>query len=267
MKKCIIIIFIFPLITIYPSVIYSQWVPVSEVNGPTVVYSLVSNGNFLFAGTRYGPGSQWKGVYRTSNNGSNWTHTFNSYEVWSLAVNNGNIFGGTLGSGVFISTNNGVNWTQTSPISQNLTSSLASSGNYIYAGGSNGLYITSNNGLNWIQTLNFTYSDVRSLLSFGTNVLAGCSNDSGIYLSTNYGVNWVNTFHTSNGQSIISLANNGNYIFAASSEFYGGLYKSSNNGLNWIQTSFYNTEPINSVACYGNNIFLGVFSPGNLYFK
>jgi photosystem II stability/assembly factor-like uncharacterized protein len=166
-----------------------------------------------------------------------------------------------LGPGVYISTNNGLNWTQTSPISLSLTSALASSGYYLYAGGSGGLYITSNSGINWNQTLNYWYF-VNSLLSYGTNVLAGCSNDSGIYLSTNNGLNWINTFHPSNGQGINSLAMNGNNIFAASSEINGGLYKSLNNGLNWIRTSFNNTEPINSVACYGNNIFLGVFLQG-----
>jgi len=100
------------LSTILLSVLYSgninaQWV---QTNGPCEgsVKCFAVGGTNLYAGAI-------GGVYRSINNGTNWTSVNNglpaSSYVNALAVSGANIFAGITGSGVYLSTNSGTSWT------------------------------------------------------------------------------------------------------------------------------------------------------------
>jgi hypothetical protein len=97
------------------------------------VYSFISNGSYLFAGT-------WNaGVFRTTNNGTNWTPAntgLPSSAIYALVASGSNLFAGTFGSGVYLSTNNGDSWSE---VNNGLTAlsinALAICGSYLYAGG------------------------------------------------------------------------------------------------------------------------------------
>src|SRR5437016_6451234 len=98
MKKIILI-----LIILHSSLLITnaQWV---QTNGPSggVVRSLAVSGSNIFAGTDF------SGVYLSTNNGQTWTQTsLNNQAIYSLAINGSNIFAGTYDSGVYLSTNNG----------------------------------------------------------------------------------------------------------------------------------------------------------------
>ena len=85
----------------------AQWV---RTNGPYFedVRCFALEGSNLFAGT-YG------GIFISSNNGTNWTAIntgLANTHITSLAVNNKELFAGTIGGGVFLSTNYGTNWTE-----------------------------------------------------------------------------------------------------------------------------------------------------------
>jgi len=228
----------------------AQWVQVPNGMGNTqTVYSFAVSGNNIFAGTFY------YGVYLSTDNGTNWTHTSlnNNISVYSLAVSGNNIYAGT-DHGVYLSTNNGTSWTQIALSNSSITA-LATIGNNIFAGknnypvGSCGIYLSTNNGASWDQT-NLYNKTVRSLMPLGNIILAGVDYD-GVYLSTNNGTTWIQT--ALNNQSVYSLAVSGNNIFAGTDY---SVCLSTNNGTSWTQiASFINWVP--ALTTLGNNVFAG----------
>ena len=119
-------------------------------------------------------------------------------------------------------------WEQCDGIYGGFVRSLASSGNYIYAGTAyNGVQVSSNNGTNWSQTtLNNT--SVYSLATSGNNVFAGTDGNH-LYYSSDYGASWVLQIISNSDPQVFSLAISGNTIYAG---LRWGVYYSTNNGTN-----------------------------------
>ena len=87
----------------------------------------VSNAN-IFAGTN-------NGLYRSTNDGLNWTVISISEWVYAILIIDSNIFAGAYYGGVYFSSNNGLNWVQKNEgFGNQVVNSLLSSNNYIYAG-------------------------------------------------------------------------------------------------------------------------------------
>ena len=111
------------------------------------IRSFVNNGTMLFAGTEDG------GVFRSSNNGTNWTQVnagIPNITVSALTVSGtGMLFAGTNGGGMFRSLDNGTTWR---PVNLGLTdsdvSSLTVSGNGTLFAGTyrGGVFRSSDNG-------------------------------------------------------------------------------------------------------------------------
>src|SRR5437660_9583375 len=90
---------------------FAQWVQTNRFpdSHAIVTQSLAVSGTNLFAGTYYG------GVFRTTDNGTNWTAVNTGLpdpEIFSLATSGTNLFAGTY-LGVSRSTDNGTSWTPT----------------------------------------------------------------------------------------------------------------------------------------------------------
>ncbi|MFZ4723925.1 MAG: T9SS type A sorting domain-containing protein [Paludibacter sp.] len=146
------------------------------------IISLAVSGSTVYAGA-YGTG-----VFRSTNNGLNWSQTSLSGQyVNALSISGTNLFAGTTDNGVYITTNSGTNWTKTSLGNQRVLS-LATSGSKVYAGTGNGVFYSSNSGSNWTN-IGLGSLFVYSIELNGTNVFAGTG--SGFYKSTNNGTNWV----------------------------------------------------------------------------
>ena len=116
---------------------------------PQVEALAINPSGHIFAGC-WGVG----GVFRSTNNGDNWTNILQLNKSTSVfAINpSGHIFVGTDSSGIFRSTNNGDNWT---PVNDGLQITwiraldINSSG-HIFAGGRvGGVYQSTDNGDNW----------------------------------------------------------------------------------------------------------------------
>ena len=258
-----------------PFSLYAQnfW---QQTNGPfggTVAALAINSRGDIFAGIQYG------GVYRSTDNGNNWTQINRGLpaDIWvtSFAINNssGDIFTGTRGSGVFRSTNNGNNWTQINNGLRNLdVYSLAINGDgNIFAGTiGSGVFRSTDNGNTWTQT-GLTNVSVYSLAINGSgDIFAGTatSNFRNLFRSTDNGNNWT---QTSLGITVLSLAiNSSGYIFVGieTSNFGGGVFRSTNNGANYTQissglptTKYY----VLSLAINRNgDIFAGIY-PGGVF--
>jgi hypothetical protein len=130
------------------------------------------------------------GVYLTTNNGTNWTHTsLNNEFTQTLLINNNYMYCGTISHGLFYSTDYGINWTQ-SNLNNRTVRSIAVNGNYAYAGTEiGGVYISSDYGINWTQT-NMNNKSIFSVVSDGNYLFAGTFGE-GVFLSTNNGDTWL----------------------------------------------------------------------------
>mgnify|MGYP001180964189 FL=1 len=243
MKKFLIAVFV---VCVFVQVSLSQWQPDTNGIGYLSERSLIASGNNLFTGTFNA------GVFKSTNNGNNWTQTsLNNQFVFSLAASGSNVYAGTYGNGVYLSTNNGSTWAPTTLTGQFVVS-LAVSGSYIFAGVFyNGVYVSSNNGSTWTQTA-LNSGDVYSLAVSGSSIIAG-KYLNGVSISSNNGTTWTQT--ALNNQTIQSLLVNGNDIYAGT--YYGaGIYKSTNSGINWAQTTLSNRS-IYSFAIIGSTIVAG----------
>lgn len=190
------------------------------------VWSLGICGNYLFAGT-------WaQGMYLSTNKGANWAFCgLDSIEIRRIAVNGNNVYAST-GSSLFLSTNYGASWTlkhKYPPYFNSLAFSgkniyaagehinvssdggnswteigigndyndvysIATNGNYIYAGTQRGVYVTTNNGKRWTQTALKTGS-IGNIIVYG-NYLFACTSSfnylkCGMYVSSNNGTTWT----------------------------------------------------------------------------
>lgn len=221
----LILFFVF-LFTFNFTDISAQWVQKSSgIGTSSTVYALASIGTTLFAGTAGGDG-----VWKSTNNGDNWTQTtLNNQSISSFYVSGGTLY--ACGSGIFKSTNLGISWTPLS-LSQGV-GPITSIGAYLVAGtGANGLFYSSNDGATWNPS-SITSGNSWAFATSGSNIFVGMQ-FSGVRLSTNQGVNWANT--GLGATNVLSLLISGSSIYAGTE--FNGIQVSNNNGANWTMSSF-----------------------------
>ncbi|MEO8169154.1 MAG: T9SS type A sorting domain-containing protein, partial [bacterium] len=120
----------------------------------TNVTALGSSGGYLFAGTRQ---SSIEGVFRSSDNGDNWTLVQAIPFVTSIVTIGSTIFVGSFGDGIWRSTNYGTTWGQ-------INEGLSSSAYYVLSLSANGQYIFdgTNNANVWRRPLSQVVSVYQS---------------------------------------------------------------------------------------------------------
>ncbi len=193
----------------------------TNIPGNPIVYIILNRQNQIWIGTT-------KGVYYEQGS-SSWTPVNYGFpfgdniSVYSL-INIGNdIFTGSdrgvfkLVDTVWVEKNSG--------LTDTYVSSLVSSNNYLFAGGgisSSGVYISSDNGENWSIAPNSPAA--TAILTIGPNVFAATFGD-GVWLSTNYGSTWnqINNGFSGSAYYVLSLAENGEYIYAGTNA--AGVWK------------------------------------------
>lgn len=181
---------------------------------------ITTSGNNVYAGGYGGEG----GVFLSTNKGDSWSSIGLEYKnIWTLAVLGSSIFAGVNEDSLYRSTNNGVNWTPiNNGVISNYVMSLTTVGTNIFAGTyGGGIYLSTNNGNNWAPVNNGLpneYSEVNKLISSGSYIFAAIlsPNRDFIYLSTNNGSTWLNK--AQGFDTVISYIHSlliaNNYIFA-----------------------------------------------------
>jgi photosystem II stability/assembly factor-like uncharacterized protein len=270
----------------------AQWIPTNGPYGGSI-NALAVSGTDLFAG-----GIQPGGLYRSGDDGANWTLSLPRSNIYSLYISGTTILAGTAG-GIGRSTDYGNTWIWAnngySPFG---AVSFAVSGMYIFAASSGGLFVSSDDGVTWnaaglsgvhavavfgskviagtgangvfLSTKNLgewseinnglTDKNVQALAVSDTTIFAG-THDGGIFRSANGGVSWsaANTGLTSS--NITSLVVSGTTLFAGTSNC--GVFRSTDNGTTWTPASAGLTDStINTFAVSGTNLFVGTQSRG-----
>jgi hypothetical protein len=206
------------------------------------VFSLAVNGSFVFASI---PGY---GVYRSSNDGASWASVnsgLSTLEVWALCVNGSDLFAGTWRGGAFRSTNNGNSWVAVNNgLTNNEVGALAAypdgaGGSCVFAGTrGGGVFRSTDDGEHWTATNAGIWGEWVYVYSFA--VVSGEGAHPNLYTGTNYG-----TYRsTDNGDAwgeynngittsyILSLAGEGQTIFAGTADMKG-VFLSLDGGVSW----------------------------------
>ena len=238
MKKfyIIIIIIIFSL-----SAVNAQWISVnSPVN--SIINCITKNDSNIYVGT-YANNS----IYYSQDNGINWVSirshdNFNASEsISAIILKDSTVYVASNGYDIYIPQDNN---------------------NLIYPGG---LFSTTNNGNSWNNLVNNI--NINTLILSGDSIFAGT--DNGVYLSTDNGNNWNVLLNIDITNVILSLAKNGDTIFAGTlsnaNNSSGSIYMSTDNGNNWSIVN--NGLPTNNLivtalAINGNKIFAGTYGDG-----
>jgi photosystem II stability/assembly factor-like uncharacterized protein len=172
------------------------------------------------------------------------------------------IFAGSEGGGIYRSNNNGTNWTTSSNgLIYSPVPSFGVIGNSLYAGTDGGVFLTVDSGNSW-KTVNNGFSikvgdvnspEVTSIATSGKNIYAGTFG--GVFHSTDSGTSWTVSSNGLTSSNISAVITNGTNVYAGDD---GGMYFSTDSGLNWTaMSSFDNSYGVNSLLALGTSLFVG----------
>ena len=230
----------------------------------TYVTSILAKDSTIYIGTI-------KGIFKSLNNGQDWTNYKQPhYTVSSLVENGPHKLMATWWRGVYSWFNNDTLYTPlNSGLSDTTILSFLVKDSTLIAGTLHGMFRSANNGLSWTPITNGINNnkEVYSLASNGMNIFAGTiSNTSsyivsnGIYKSTDNGLTWVTTNTGLTNLNVYDILTNGSNIFAATD---GGVFLSTNNGASWTAVNVGLTNlNIISFALKGNYLYAGTNGSG-----
>jgi hypothetical protein len=219
---------------------------------------------FVVKGSSFFIGTGSDGVFRTTNNGVQWTQTSlgQGKPITGLAVRGPDLIAtANIVDGVYRSTNDGSTWTQ---IMNNFTTFgptclTVGSGGTIYVGTSDaGILRSADNGSTWFGSF---LGGIPVFMRFvGTQMFAGT--DNGPFRSTNFGATWQAANVGLAGVTVNFIAiSDTNTLFASTSG--SGTFVSVNNGASWSPANTgLPTLFTNIVRVAGSYVYCGTLSNG-----
>lgn len=230
------------------------------------ITALKANGAIMYLFNYVGGGSSE--VYRSTNNGNNWTST--GYNVLynhfvSFAIAGSLVYAGDDQSGmVYVSSDNGQTWTNVNsgfPSGAYYVYALALKGTLLFAATNDGIYKNTVGQNNWTAcSTGLTNMYVKSLIVSGNDIYAG-TQGGGIFKSTNDGALWTDV---STGiplySNITCFETSGSNIIAGTDN---GVFITANSGTNWsnVNTGLIDTS-ITVLTASTNYIWAGTTAHG-----
>lgn len=203
------------------------------------VYSMVSNGNDIWAGS-------FGGIRHSSDGGVTWSVTNNGMPSgeWASTIEykNGVLLAGTHNGGIFRSTDNGNNWTAVNTGIQQwpnnypqvystfkdiefVGSSTALAGNF------EGMYRSTDEGATWsYQSQGILAMDVVETEATGSTVYAA-THFSGMFVSEDNGATWQRRNNGIPAPNLLATATQAEWAFVAVQN--DGCYRTNDKGLTW----------------------------------
>jgi photosystem II stability/assembly factor-like uncharacterized protein len=213
------------------------------------------------------------GVFKTNDNGNNWTQVTTPVNFTS-PPENGYYFSGKYFVGLDNSTNciayttdNGTTWTNGigSPASTEVRGFLDLSGNLFAYTKDVGVFKSTDGGVNWASAnTGLTNLEIASMTTIGNKIVLATEGQ-GVFVSSDNGNNWVQS------NTGISGSLNGTFVWTMGANLYfykltGNQYYSSNNeGASWVSaqrpaflqsSNFSITKSIKEVYRNGNNLYM-----------
>ena len=257
-------------LTFHPLRLQAQWV---QANGPYggSITALVANGNILFAGTI-------SGVFRSDDNGANWTRSnsgIENFDITTLYSSGCNVFAQNF-EGIYRFDNTQNSWvkindTYFSNVSEKL--SFSEYGKNLFActvpserlsdpsGTSNQVFLSTNNGATWAKIYTSESNNneiVTSLMAIDENLVLGTNR--GAFCLSKGASNWAKVDSGLANIFVNSFTKIDNHLYAATQD---GVYLSLNNGISWTGlNSNPTTKNVESIAVNENALFANTDSNG-----
>lgn len=180
------------------------------------------------------------GIYRSYNNGQNWTQInqglTNKFITAIERDSSGRLFASSYGGGVYLSTNNGQSWSQINsglPTLKVKALTIKNPSTIFIAVEGYGVYRSTNQGTSWQSVSKGIWNlDINCLvIADDGSVIAG-TNGNGIYFSNNDGGNWRRSGFANDLRVITSFAKTGIGEILCGT-YQGGVYSSVDNGISW----------------------------------
>ncbi len=216
-----------------------EWSIANNGLGNLFINSLIISESYVYAGTN-------GGVYRSDDNGANWTQpdlgTLKAVNGLAFTPDRSAILAGTSFTGVNISKDNGQTWI---PISLNLPEVSANNYEPVYpvmavsnteflcGSNSNGIYRSQDEGSSWqMANTGLIATRLSSFAITGTGDILAASLLKGVARSANRGDVWLDS-----SEGLLTKSLNVLHI-SAKGDVYAGtngahVYKSGDNGLTW----------------------------------
>ena len=233
----------------------SSWNQVNNgLPQPFAVYSILAKpGGLLFVG---GNNTLGPCIFKSTNAGAIWQYTgLATFRVNSLALNtNGDIYAGTGYLGIYRSTNNGDNWSAVNNglSCLRINQVFCNFQGHTFAATDSGLFRSTNYGNSW-TSIGFSNKYMTSFLSLSNGSYFAGANRDGLLRSTNNGSNWIELNNGLNALTVYSITiNQSGHIFAGVDNRL--IHKSTDNGNTWqpLQNGLKGTT-FNALACSPNN--------------
>ncbi len=204
----------------------------SGVTGPGVFSLAIRSNGDVFAGTGNALTAKSGGVFRSTNQGQNWTRLLNLPDnlVLALAINmNGQILAGTNGAGIFRASEQDTIW---NPVNTGLANgdvralAINPATGDVFAGTSGGVFRSTDHGDTWTEAnTGLTNKDIRTLAMASNGVVWAGTWGGGIFYSSDGGNNWKELNRGLTNLHVMSLAiDSRGFVFAGTDG--GGVFRS-----------------------------------------
>lgn len=132
------------------------------------IFKLAVQGNKVYAGGQ--------GLHKTVNDGASWSIIFIADNIDAMSVSDSVIIIGTYSSGIYRSTNEGQNWTRVLNTTKRVRG-IEQYNNYVFVGLDTGFYASTNYGITFFdKTQNLGNSGISSAAVHNGNLFLGNSN-------------------------------------------------------------------------------------------
>ena len=230
------------------------WADVTNEITSTWCLSLNADGDDIYVGT------QFTGMYKTSNEGDSWELS-STPDYW-VSMGAMATFGNTImvagDGGMLRSIDDGATWTVCNEgLQATGTLAFAQVGTDIFATSPAGVFVSTDDGQTWTDS-NYGIADdyVKDITNID-NILFAVS-ETGVYTSTNFGNSWSDIngdlpsdFHP------YKIGHMGDVLFVSGNDS-GIMFKSNNGGVSWTSMNFETLGIPATFAVQDEMLFVGV---------
>jgi hypothetical protein len=209
----------------------ASWVPLFRQPSSPVM-SLLVHSTDLYAGTT-------DGVFRTTDGGADWSFLHSGFIASGINTfyrDGTTLFAGA--NGLLRTTDDGASWVRTS-LPAEVVHSLASYGQYLFAGTGHGVYRSPDRGVHWGEADPFgTMNAIKGVAVIPNGTSGAClfaATDSvGVYLSTDVGNSWTQRNSGLEDTVMSFLAVRDTFLFAGTRS---GVFRTTLNGTEWVSAN------------------------------
>ncbi|MEI8204062.1 MAG: T9SS type A sorting domain-containing protein [Bacteroidota bacterium] len=232
------------------------------------ITAMKANGAIMYLFDDEGPGSAQ--VYRSTNNGLNWTSTgfnvlYSSFSCFAIAGSI--VYAGdnaSSSSHIYVSSDNGATFTAVNsgiPTSVHYVYGLTLKGTTLFAATDAGVYKNTVSANNWTAVNSgLTNLIIKSIYASGSTLYAG-TQGGGIFKSTNDGALWTESnIGIPLFTNVTCFSSSGSNVYAGTDN---GVYVSGNSGTSWGSVNMGLTDSsITALVASANYLWAGTTSQG-----